>query len=108
MITYETYLKHGGKRSENMFVCLRCEYILMRICAGRIARYKDVMRHSGQRDSVETLSSAARDLSYYYNDYPILQRMALWGIREIAELNTNRLLREKLNQGKRIKYLFCY
>ena len=67
MITYETYLKHGGKRSENMFVCLRCEYILMRICAGKIARYKDVMRHSGQRDSVETLSSAARDLSYYYN-----------------------------------------
>ncbi len=30
---------------------------------------------------------------------------AMWGIHEISELNTNRLLREKLNQGKRIKYL---
>lgn len=105
MISYETYLKYGGKRSEIMFGCLRCEYILMRLCAGKIARYKDIMRHSGQRDSVETLASAARDLSYYYNDRAALQKMAMWGIHEIAELNTNRLLREKLNQGKRIKYL---
>lgn len=108
MITYEKYLERGGKLSQVAFWDLKDKYLRLRQCATMVARYKERMRHSGQRDSVEELAYAARELSYYFSDCDGVQKIALWGIREIAELNATRTVREELNKGRAIKYLFCY
>lgn len=104
MISYQTYLKYGGKRDVTAFWELQDKYLQMRRCSLEIAYQKAYMRRCGIRESVKALADATWSLSHYC-DCDGLQKLTLRGLRELSEMETNRILRQRLNDGRSVAYL---
>ena len=98
MITYEKYLKHGGKRDVTAFWELIDRRAKIRCCAMDIAYYKKCMQDSTDRDADTILAEAIRYLGRYRHDES-LQKMILQALYEIAELSFYKFHRSFMFMG---------
>lgn len=85
MITYEKYLKYGGKRDVTAFWELQNRRAKIWCCALDIAHYKKCMRDSTDRNADTILTEAIRYLGQYRHEES-LKKMLLQAIYELAEL----------------------
>ena len=98
MITYEKYLKYGGKRDVTAFWELQDRRAKIRCCALDIAHYKKCMQDSTDRNADMILTEAIRYLGRYSNDES-LHKMLLQAIYELAALSFYKFHRSFMFMG---------